>query len=635
MGRQSGTLRGRIAVIAALTTLGVVLPFALPAHAAAPPSAPVSMYAVVPDGAGLKVVRFRASDAAAAQSFEVEGADQGEVVGIDSPVHALDLGDPLRSSQWALDAVGFPDAWALSKGAGVTVAVVDTGVLGTHEDLAGSVLQGTDFVNPHGGNGWDDESFHGTFVAGLIAAHVGNGLGIAGAAPDVKILPVRVLDGGGSGSSANVAAGIIYAVDHGARVVNLSLGGTVADPGVSAAVDYAVSKGSVVVAAAGNSGAGSDAFHPSQKIYPAAFPDVIAVGAVDVNDQRASFSNIDSYVDVVAPGVSVTSTSNGSNHSYAVGDGTSFAAPYASAEVALIMATNPRLDVATVRHVVEITARDLGPVGRDTSYGYGLISSRALLRAMSNANEGSGYWVTSADGAVTAFGAARSYGDMLGRTTSPIVASARTPSGHGYWLAAADGSVYAFGDAGFHGSMNGRALNGPIVGMAATPTGDGYYLLGRDGGIFTFGDARFFGSTGDRHLNAPVLDMTATPDGRGYWMVAGDGGIFTFGDAGFHGSTGALHLNSPAMSMTSAASGSGYWIVASDGGIFTFGVPFSGSIPNLGITSVVGVRIRAMPSGRGYLVLSREGGVYSFGSARFFGSAVGAAPAVDLMTLAS
>ncbi len=634
MGRRKGTVRRRIAAIAALTTLGVGLPLTLPAHAAAPAATPVSMYRVVPDGSSLRVVRFQAPDAAAAHAFEAEGTDRGEVVGIDSPVHALDAGDPLRSRQWALDAVGFPDAWALSTGAGVTVAVVDSGVLGNHEDLAGSVLQGTDLVDP-GGNGWNDQFFHGTFVAGLIAAHVGNGLGIAGAAPAVKILPVRVLDRDGGGSSANEAAGIIYAVDHGARVVNLSLGGTYADPGVHAAVEYAVSKGSVVIAAAGNSGAGSDSLHPSQRIYPGAFPEVIAVGAIDSNDERASFSNIDSYVDVVAPGAAVTSTSNDSIHAYAGGDGTSFAAPYVAAEAALITAVNPRLDVANVRHVVEITAHDLGPVGRDPSYGYGLISSRSLLRAMSDPTEGSGYWVTTADGAVRAFGAARSYGDMLHRTTSPIVSSARTASGHGYWLAAADGSVYAFGDAGFHGSMHGHALNGPIVGMAATPTGRGYYLLGRDGGIFTFGDARFYGSTGALRLNAPVLDMTATPDGRGYWMVAGDGGIFTFGDAAFHGSTGALHLNSPAMSMTAASSGSGYWIVASDGGIFTFGVPFAGSIPNLGISSVLGVRIRAMPSGKGYLVLSRDGGVYTFGSARFFGSAAVAAPAVDLMTLAS
>jgi type VII secretion-associated serine protease mycosin len=627
MGRRTLAVRGRLWALAALATLGISVPLALPAHAA---TAPVAMYAVVPDGSSLKIVHFTAAGPLAAQSLQSQGALRGQVVSVDSPVRALDLGDPYRSGQWALDAVGFPDAWASTKGAGVTVAVVDSGVTGTHEDLAGSVLAGTDFVSP-GGNGWNDQFWHGTFVAGIIAAHLGNGRGIAGAAPGVKILPVRVLDGGGSGSSSNVAAGIIYSADHGARVINLSLGSSVPDVGMHLAVQYAVSKGAVVVAAAGNAGQSG-----SPRIYPAAFPEVIAVGAVDSHDQRAAFSNVGDYVDVVAPGVNILSTYNVTSHSYASGEGTSFATPYASAEIALILATNPKLDVASVRHVVEITAHDLGPVGRDSSYGYGLISSRALLRANSDANEGSGYWVTSADGAVRAFGAAHSYGDILHRTTAPIVASARTPSGHGYWLTAADGSVFAFGDAGFHGSMHGRVLNSPVVGMAATPTGGGYFLLGRDGGIFTFGDAQFFGSTGGRHLNAPVLDMTATPSGHGYWMVAGDGGIFTFGDARFHGSTGALHLYSPATSMTAAQSGSGYWIVARDGGIFTFGVPFAGSVPGLGISSVVGVRIRAMPSGRGYLVLSREGGVYTFGSARFFGSAAVApsAPAVDLMTLA-
>jgi hypothetical protein len=623
-------------LVAALTAVGAGAglggPLAVPAQAASASTtegsagAPVAMYAVVPDGSGLKVVRFHASNPLAAQSIEAQAAAQGQVVSVSTPVHALDLGDPYRAAQWGLGAVDFPGAWSLSTGSGVTVAVVDSGVMGSHEDLAGSVLSGVDYVSP--GNGWNDQYFHGTFVAGIIAAHLGNGKGIAGAAPSVKILPVRVLDGGGSGNSANVAAGIIYAAAHGARVINLSLGGPVPDAGVHLAVQYAISKGAVVVAAAGNS-----AQSGSPTTYPAAFPEVLAVGAVDSHQQHAVFSNVGTYVDVVAPGVDVTSTYYATTHSYAVGEGTSFAAPYASAEVALILAANPKLAAGNVRHLVEISARDLGPAGRDNEYGYGLISTHALLRATTNADEGTGYWVASAEGAVRAFGAAHFYGDIAHRTTSPVVASARTPSGHGYWLAAADGSVYSFGDAGFHGSMNGRALNGPIVGMASTPSGHGYYLLGRDGGIFTFGDARFYGSTGGRHLNAPVLDMTATVDGHGYWMVAGDGGIFTFGDAAFHGSTGALHLNSPATSMTAAHSGSGYWIVAGDGGIFTFGVSFAGSVLNLGITNVVGVRIRAMPSGRGYLVLSRTGGVYTFGSARFFGSATVAAPAVDLMTI--
>jgi subtilisin family serine protease len=628
MGRQQSTVRGRLWAIATLTTLGVILGLAVPAGASvAASSKPVAMFAVVPDGSSLKVVRFTAADPAVAQSLQAHAAAEGETVSLDSPVTALDAPDPYRSQQWALDDVAFGSAWATTKGAGVTVAVVDSGVLGSHEDLSGSVLQGTDFVST--GNGWNDQLGHGTHVAGVIAAHYGNGLGITGAAPGVKILPVRVLDAGGSGQSSNVAAGIIYAADHAARVVNLSLGGTGADSGVHAAIQYAISKGSVVVAAAGNSGESG-----SPRIYPGAFPEVIAVGAVDVHNARASFSNIGDYVDVVAPGVDVLSTYNGSNHAYAWGSGTSMATPYASAAVALIVAADPARDVATTRHLLESTARDLGTAGRDTSYGFGLISPRALRTT--DANEGDGYWVTSSDGAVRAFGSAHFYGDMRGRAMSRVVASSPTATGLGYWLAAADGSVYAFGDAGFYGSMHGRSLNSPIVGMATTASGHGYYLLGRDGGIFTFGDAHFYGSTGGRHLNAPVLDMTATPDGHGYWMVAGDGGIFTFGDASFHGSTGGLRLNSPATSMTAADSGSGYWIVASDGGIFTFGVAFAGSVPSLGISSAVGVRIRAMPSGRGYLILSREGGVYTFGSARFFGSAALSpyAPAVDLMTLA-
>ena len=620
----------RLAAITIVAALGVTLPLAVRAHAATPRA----MFAVVPDGTSLKVIRFSSGDPDAARALAANPAGGfGGVVSPDEPMHALGSADPLEPEQWALKAVDFQDAWPTTRGSGVTVAVVDTGVLGNHEDLAGSVLQGIDFVSP-GGNGWADGSGHGTHVAGVIAAHVGNGRGIAGAAPGVKILPVRVLDSSGSGSTSTVAEGIIYAADHGARVVNLSLGGDVAVPALELAVQYAVSKGAVVVAAAGNSGQ-QNGTHDSPAIYPGAFPETIAVGAVGPDGSRASFSNVGSYVDVVAPGVDVLSTYNSSTHAYAWGSGTSMATPYASAEAALFVAAHPGISVADVRHEMESTARDLGAPGRDHLYGNGLIAPRGLNIPQHRGNEGTGYWVAASNGAVKAFGSARWYGDMLHRTSSPIVASARTPSGHGYWLTAADGSVYAFGDAHFFGSMHGRALNGPIVGMAATPSGDGYYLLGRDGGIFTFGDAVFHGSTGGRRLNAPVLDMTATPSGHGYWMVAADGGIFTFGDATFHGSTGRLHLNAPARSMTAADSGSGYWIVASDGGIFTFGVSFAGSVPALGVPPIAGARIRAMPSGRGYVVLSREGGVYTFGTAAFFGSFAlpAGTAAVDLMTI--
>ena len=155
--------------MAALTTLGVAFPLALPAQAVVSTagSAPVAMFAVVPDGSSMKVVRFEATDAFAAQSLEAEGAADGEVVSIDSPVHSLGTADPLRPQQWALDAVDFGGVWPTTRGAGVTVAIVDSGVLGNHEDLAGSVLQGTDLVGS--GNGWNDELGHGTHLAGVIA----------------------------------------------------------------------------------------------------------------------------------------------------------------------------------------------------------------------------------------------------------------------------------------------------------------------------------------------------------------------------------------------------------------------------------------------------------------------------------
>ena len=152
-------------------------------------------------------------------------------------------------------------------------------------------------------------------------------------------------------------------------------------------------------------------------------------------------------------------------------------------------------------------------------------------------------------------------------------------STQGYWTTTADGRVLAYGKAQHFGSMGGQPLNVPIVGMAPTRDGEGYWLLGGDGGVFSFGDARFFGSTGNIRLNRPVVGMAATPTGRGYWFVASDGGIFAYGDAGFFGSTGSLTLNQPVVGMASTPTGQGYWLVAADGGIFAFGDASSRALP--------------------------------------------------------
>jgi type VII secretion-associated serine protease mycosin len=515
----------------------------------------------------------------------------------------------------------------------VKVAVIDSGVRGDHQDLAGTVLPGIDFVSP-GGNGWNDRNGHGTHVAGIIAAAANNGVGVAGGAPRVKILPVRVLAADGSGSSENVTRGIIWAVDHGARVINLSLGGPDPSPGTEAAIQYANSRGVIVLAAAGNG-----AQQGNRPSYPAAFPETVAVGAVDSNLTRAYFSNFGSYLDIAAPGMHVLSTYGLGHNAYAYMNGTSMATPYASATAALVVSVNPELSANGIRSTIQHTAIDLGPPGPDVDFGSGLIDPHAaVLQALPTpagfGTKGHGYWVVSANGSVRAFGRARFAGDLRGRRLpAPIVASAATRTGRGYWLAGADGSVYAFGDAKYYGGMGGRGLRAPIVGMSVTPTGRGYFLLGGDGGIFNFGDAKFRGSTGAMRLRSRVLDMTVTRSGKGYFLVASDGGVFTFGDAKFRGSTGTMRLRSPIVSMS--AGRRGYWLVARDGGIFAFKEPFVGSLPTLGVQQLpAGVRIRALPDGRGYYVLGADGSVFTFGTARFFGSAAPLSlwtPAVDLM----
>jgi type VII secretion-associated serine protease mycosin len=609
------------------------------------PSAPVSASGSAADrparafateigpGGRLRIVRYRAQPTAArAMAIGAPGSDRVLTAEPDTPVRALGATDPWRWAQWALDSASFEAAWSVTRGRNVKVAVVDTGVRADHEDLAGVVLKGIDLVGS--GDGRQDPNGHGTHVAGIIAAAASNGRGVAGGAPGVKILPVRVLDANGAGYSSDVAEGIIWAADHGARVINVSLGGSAASEGTRQAIKYAIKKGALVVAAAGN-GAQSG----NQPIYPAAFPEALAVAAVASDLSRAPFSNHGPYVDIAAPGVSILSTLTNSRTAYGNMSGTSMATPYASAAAALVVAVNPKLAVTGVRKHLQGAAIDLGPAGADRWFGSGLIDPNAAVRRAQPkpagyATKGTGYWVVAADGTVHAYGKAGFAGDLRGRPpAAPIVAAAPTSTGRGYWLAGADGAVYAFGDAKHHGSMQGRALNGAIVGMSVTPSGRGYLLLGSDGGIFTFGDAKFRGSTGNLRLRAPVLDMTLTRSGNGYWMVAADGGVFTFGDAKFRGSTGNLRLSSPVVSMT--AGSKGYWLVARDGGIFAFGVPFRGSLPGLGLQRLpAGARIRALDDGSGYYILGTDGAVFTFGTARYFGAAAPLSPwspAIDLM----
>jgi subtilisin family serine protease len=290
--------------------------------------------------------------------------------------------DAYSGYQWAMNPANtsFLNAWSVTKGAGVTVAVVDTGVDASHPDLAGRVLPGHEFLN---GGGIDqavspmnDNCGHGTHVAGTIAANAQNGLGIAGAAPGVMILPVRVLNCGGW--SSDVAKGITWAANQGARVINLSVGGPGPDKALLAAVRYARKKGAVVVAAAGNNH-GQCTSGKNRTSYPGATTGAIGVGAVDSNLQHACFSNTGSYVDLAAPGVGILSTLP--NSQYAAWNGTSMATPHVAAAAALVLAKRPWCTPDRVEARLKATARRLpvGTAGDARRYGAGLVNPSAAV----------------------------------------------------------------------------------------------------------------------------------------------------------------------------------------------------------------------------------------------------------------
>jgi subtilisin family serine protease len=301
--------------------------------------------------------------------------------------------DTYRSKQWGLDKIQAEQAWATTNGTGALVAVIDTGVDLGHPDLAANVSgTGKDFVA--GDNSAQDENGHGTHVSGIIAAVANNGTGVAGVAPGAHILPVRVLDADGSGNTDDIAAGIRYAADQGAKVMNLSLGmqsgvgeviGLIGglDP-IYSAIDYAVSKGAVVVFAAGNDSVPLCA-------EPSAHPKVLCVGATDSRDLRSFYSNSDATLQknyLVAPGGDALTcggdifstwlrTAQQSTCSpqagYEAEAGTSMAAPHV-AGVAALLAAKGLSNTAIVNCIISHTD-DLGVPGRDPVYGWGRLNA--------------------------------------------------------------------------------------------------------------------------------------------------------------------------------------------------------------------------------------------------------------------
>jgi type VII secretion-associated serine protease mycosin len=376
-----------------------------------------------------------------------------------TPNDSLYVTDPTFGvGQWGIRKAHVDQAWDVTRGsAGIVVAIIDTGIDANHPDLAGVSLPGATFVTSPDpqcdASSTIDDNGHGTHVAGLIAANGNNGQGIAGIAFGVRILPIKALDCQGSGLLSDVAASVIWATDHGARIINISLGSSSAQATLEDAIRYAVARNVLVVTAAGNCGVASTRCGSvNEPSYPGAYPETLAVGATDMNDLRAGFSNIDPYVALSAPGVRIWSTTPTypttlsknapGTMGYAALSGTSQAAPFVTGVAALVLSGEPTLTAAQLAARLRSTADDLGPPGPDPSFGAGRVNA---LRAVSMS-------------AVPTYGAVYDIASLpaVASTLAPIEAPVTlTNTSRFTWAAAGPDPVYL----AFHwADLSGRTL---------------------------------------------------------------------------------------------------------------------------------------------------------------------------------
>ncbi|WP_270180273.1 S8 family peptidase [Alkalihalobacillus sp. CinArs1] len=298
------------------------------------------------------------------------GVDYVEYEGILNAT--LTPNDPLFSQQWGLLKINSVRAWNVTRGSTlVNIAILDTGVQTNHPDLVDKIILSQNFS---ASSTAEDLNGHGTHVAGIAAATTRNDLGVAGLAINPKIMNIKVLDDNGSGTFSDVAQGVIYAAQNGAKVINLSLGGPMASATLQNALQYAKDNGVLNVAAAGN-------LNSNNLFFPAAYAQCLSVAALDQNDNKASFSNYGaSWVDVAAPGVNILSTlptyanSQGATN-YGSLSGTSMAAPFVAGLAALMLSLNS--DVNAVQNTIETTTVQLNGTG--TLYQRGRINTYAAL----------------------------------------------------------------------------------------------------------------------------------------------------------------------------------------------------------------------------------------------------------------
>jgi thermitase len=328
---------------------------------------------------GLHVLElpYQAGEMAFVRAFqgrpEVEFAELDQIL----LVQQTTPNDPfyLNPNAWALQKISAPDAWALNTGSEtIIIAILDTGVDGTHEDLAAKMVPGWNIYNNNADT--SDVFGHGTAVAGTAAAATNNSIGVASVAWGCRIMPVRVSDISGYASISDIANGLTWAANHGARVANISFNATGYST-VSSAARYFQDKGGVVAIAAGNEG---------MSTQNADNPYILTVGATDSSDVLCSWSNRGNNLDVVAPGHVATTGRGGT---YVAADGTSFAAPIVAGAAALVLSTNPGLTPSQVQNIIKQSADDLGATGWDSTYGYGRINlARALTTAPGSGSNG-------------------------------------------------------------------------------------------------------------------------------------------------------------------------------------------------------------------------------------------------------
>jgi len=280
---------------------------------------------------------------------------------------------------WGLKLLGIPPLWKETKGEGIKVAVLDTGIALEHPDLQPAILEARDFTRSP--SAAYDAQGHGTHVSGIIAARR-NAHGIVGVAPEAKILTAKVLNDEGAGTSPDIIAGIHWAIESKADILSMSLGSPEPDEEIHKALLLAISKGIFVITAAGNEGPDLDTVG-----YPAGFPEMVAVGSIDRRKRLSQFSSRGRQVDVVAPGDQITSCYP--PRGFATLSGTSMATPFVSGVVALALSKHRQMGgktpLRTQQNLIEHLRRtsiDAGPAGFDPLYGYGILNPEKLIQGV-------------------------------------------------------------------------------------------------------------------------------------------------------------------------------------------------------------------------------------------------------------